>query len=207
MTRTRPSPQLTKKQRRRLSDFDTAEAEQQRVKRAASGQAAMIRQIRRDVRTWPEAWLARLNSEGIPPDGAPHATRPTWRLVVDALRDLARAARVTRGYELERQKDFGVKERVTRHHELELLSSYLKNFRDWARTLGEPHAAVCRTGAAWLKAFVDLPRVPLPRLRECGFCPRWYWDMSPARRQRYCSDRCKKNASEARLARKNSPRP
>jgi hypothetical protein len=161
----------------------------------------MMRKIRKDIGTWPEVWLARLNSESIPPDAALPDTFPTWQLVVDALRDLARAARLTRDYELEHR------EPLTRHYELELLSKYLKNFADLGRTYGKPHVYVCRIGDVWLKAFVDLPRVPLSRLRECKFCPRWFWDMTAARRQQYCQDRCKKDASVARLAGKNSPRP
>jgi hypothetical protein len=185
MTRTRLSPQLTKKQQSRLSDFNS-EAEQRYAKQAAKNQAAMIRNIRKDIATWPEVWLARLNSEGIPPDGAPPVTLPVWRLVVDALRDLARAAE-------------------SRDLQLEWLGKYLENLDHWARTKGEPHAAVCRIGDAWLKAFVDLPRAPLSRLRACRFCRRWFWDVSAARRQRYCPDRCRKKASEARLARRKSP--
>src|SRR4029450_10468495 len=74
---------------------------------AAKNQAAMIRKIRKTL-VWPTEWLARLNSEGIPPDGAPSATHPTWRLVVDALRDLARAAQITQSYERAREDDFVV---------------------------------------------------------------------------------------------------
>src|SRR5262245_65647209 len=62
MTRTRPSPRLTKKQRRRLSDFNT-EAEQQHAERRAR-QSKGIRALQR---RGPAQLLAILNAPGPSP--------------------------------------------------------------------------------------------------------------------------------------------
>jgi len=182
MTRTRPSAQLTKQQRRGLRDLNTSAQEL-----AASGNAGLRKKIRDLAGRWPEEWLSRLNSEGIPPAGAPESAVPMWRLVIDALRDLARAGRISRDLEVE------------------YLSRYLVRFDDVTRRLGGAPADALTSGREWLKAFVDLDPAPLTILRDCRRCRRWFWDMTDAGLQRYCPARCRKKASEIRIARRKSP--